>query len=388
MAETQTIVNCCAVLPDRIEPDCAIVVEAGRIAALGPRVPPQGEILDAGGLLALPGFVDAHVHGAVGHDFNQPSVAAVEAVLRAHASHGTTALLASIYTDHAERMLQAIETLANLPQPEDGAELLGVYIEGPFLNKARRGAQPEEAIVPPDPALLGRMLAAGRGKVRVLALSPELPGALELIRFAVQSGVRVSMAHTDATYAQVQEAVAAGLSHVTHLFDGMRGLHHREPGPVGAALLLEQLEVELIGDGLHVLPEIVNLTLRLKGVDKVMLVSDALHLAGLPPGRYQFAGQPAEVGNGWAKLTEAGTPISVCTMQQAFRNAASWTGLPLPQLSRLTSLNPARAAGAPARKGSLETGKDADILLMDDQFNLREVFLRGRRLTLAEGESA
>jgi len=384
MAPTQTIVNCRAVLADRIEPDCAILIEAGRISALGPRVQPQGEVLDAGGLIAVPGFVDAHVHGAVGHDFNEPSIEAVQAVLRAHARHGTTALLASIYTDHAEKMLQAIETLANLPQPEDGAELLGIYVEGPFLNKARRGAQPEETIIPPDPALFARMVQAGAGKVRILAISPELPGALELIRLAVKSGVRVSMAHTDATYAQVQEAAAAGLSHVTHLFDGMRGLHHREPGPLGAALLLDQLEVELIGDGLHVLPEIVNLTLRLKGTDKVMLISDALHLAGLPPGRYDFAGQPAEVGDGWAKLIGPGTPVSVCTMDQAFRNAASWTGLPLPQVTLLTSLNPARAAGALARKGSLEPGKDADILLMDDQFSLREVFLRGRRLSLAQ----
>jgi len=331
-------------------------------------------------MLAVPGFVDAHVHGAAGHDFNEGSVEAAQAVLRAHARRGTTALLATLYADGVEKMLKAITNLADLPQPEDGAEMVGIYLEGPFLNKARRGAQPEEHIIAPDLALFAEMVEAGKGKVRVIAVAPELPGALELIAAARERGIRASMAHSDATYAQVKEAVAAGLSQVTHLFDGMRGVHHREPGAAGAGLLLEALDVELIADGIHVLPEVAAMSIRLKGTERVMPISDALALAGLPPGRYEFAGQPAEVGDGWARLIEPGTPVSVCTMDRAFRNLAAWTALPLPQVAAMTSLNAARAAGVSSRKGSLEAGKDADVVLLREDLGLEAVYLRGRRL--------
>lgn len=380
MAEAKTITNCRAVLPDRVVPQCKIVIAGGRIVAVGPRVEPRGETFDATGMLAVPGFVDAHVHGALGRDFNEGSVEAAHTVLKAHARRGTTALLATLYADGVDNMLKAIATLARLPQPDDGAEMAGIYVEGPFLNKARRGAQPEEKIVDPDPVLFAKMVEAAKGKLRIIAVAPELPGALEMIKAAVARGVRASMAHSDASYEQVKQAVAAGLSQVTHLFDGMRGLHHREPGAAGAGLLLEELEVELIADGIHVLPEVVNLTIRVKGTERVIVISDALALAGLPPGRYGFAGQPAEVGEGWAKLIEPGTPVSVCTMDRAFRNVAAWTGLALPQVARMTSLSPARAAGVSHRKGGLEAGKDADVVLLSEDLQVQAVYLRGRRL--------
>ena len=380
MAEAQTIRNCRAVVPGQVVERCTIVIQGGCIAAAGAEVEARGEVFDAGGMLAVPGFVDAHVHGAAGHDFNEGSVEAAQAVLRAHARRGTTALLATLYADGVEKMLKAITNLADLPQPEDGAEMVGIYLEGPFLNKARRGAQPEEHIIAPDLALFAEMVEAGKGKVRVIAVAPELPGALELIAAARERGIRASMAHSDATYAQVKEAVAAGLSQVTHLFDGMRGVHHREPGAAGAGLLLEALDVELIADGIHVLPEVAAMSIRLKGTERVMPISDALALAGLPPGRYEFAGQPAEVGDGWARLIEPGTPVSVCTMDRAFRNLAAWTALPLPQVAAMTSLNAARAAGVSSRKGSLEAGKDADVVLLREDLGLEAVYLRGRRL--------
>lgn len=380
MAATLTIVNCRAVLPDRVVPGCAIVIEQGRMSAVGPGATKSGEVFDAAGMLAVPGFVDIHVHGAAGHEFNEGAAEAAHAVLRAHARHGTTTLLAAVYTAPRDTMLNALRMLAALAQPEDGAEMAGIYLEGPFLSKKRRGVQPEETIVAPDLALFNDMAEAASGKLRIFALAPEAPGALEVIRAAVSRGVRVSMAHTDATYVQVKAAVADGLSHVSHLFNGMRGIHHREPGAAGAGLLLNELGVELIADGIHVLPEIVNLTIRVKGLERVVLISDALAPTGMPPGRYHVAGQAIEVGDGWARSVEPEMPVSVSTMEQAFRNAAAWTGLPLPQIAGLTSLNPAGVAGLASRKGSLEPGKDADIVLLRDDLSVGTVFLRGRRL--------
>jgi len=380
LAEALTIANCTAVLPKAVVPACNILIAEGRIVALGPEVDPQGEVVDAGGLIALPGFVDAHVHGAAGHEFNEASEEGAAAILRAHARFGTTALLAAVHTDSPERMLAAIENLAALAEPEDGAALLGIYVEGPFLNPQYCGAQPTDFILPPDLDLFVKMHEVARGRMRVFALAPEIPGAREIIRAAVQRGVRVSMAHTNATYAQVKEAVAQGLSQVTHLFNGMRGLHHREPGAAGAGLLINELDVEMIADGIHVVPEVVSLAIRSKGPERVLLISDALGPTGLPPGRYQFAGQPVAVSEGRATLVDKGIPLSVCTAARAFANVGEWTGLPLPDLARMACLNPARIAGCAERKGALQVGCDADIALMDSHYEVRTVYLRGRRL--------
>lgn len=359
-----------------------LLTEESRIRGIGFGKPPdfsrdesvQG--MDAGGRMILPGFIDLHVHGAMGHEVMDASPAGLEEMSRFYASHGVTSFLATTWTASRASVMKALGAVRQVQGPiRGGATLLGAYIEGPYLNPARCGAQDVSLIrrAEKDEAL--EILDSG--VVHLLALAPEYEENLWLIDECVRRGITVSAAHTTAGYEQMQRAVEHGVTHLTHCFNAMQPLGHRELGTVGAAMALQQINCELIADDIHVHPVAQKILFDTKGVDGVTLVTDAIRAAGLPDGDYMLDERKVHIHNGAVRLHDGTLAGSVLTMERALQNACRATGRPLTEMWVASSLNAARAIGISNRKGSLEVGKDADFVLLDGDFNVY--------LTVAEG---
>jgi N-acetylglucosamine-6-phosphate deacetylase len=344
-----------------------LATEGRRIARMGQGAPPPGtagEAVDAHGLTLLPGFIDLHAHGAVGVEVMDADPDGLRRMARWYASHGVTAWCPTTWTGSERDTLRAVEAIAEVVGPvEGGATVLGAHLEGPFLNPARCGAQEQSLIRPAGRAEAGRLLDTG--VLRLLALAPEVEGNAWLVAEAAARGVTVAAGHTDATYEQALRAVAAGVRHVTHTFNAMRPLRHREPGMVGAALDLDELACELVADNVHVHPAAMRLLLRAKGPGGVVLVTDAVRAAGLPDGAYDLGDRQAINMDGAIRLADGTLAGSVLTLDRALRNLQAASGRPLAELWPVSSRNAARSIGADATKGSLEPGKDADLVLLD-----------------------
>jgi N-acetylglucosamine-6-phosphate deacetylase len=359
--------------------DDDVHVRDGRIHAIGAGAgAPAADRVDLGGRWLLPGFVDAHVHGGGGAQCNTADPADVHTVAAFHARHGTTALLATTVAapiDDLLTSLRAIRTAAADPRP-GAAEVLGAHLEGPFLSLGRPGAMEPEHFLAPDPGVLARLLE--HGGVRSMTLAPESPGALALIEQATRAGVLVSMGHTDATDAQARAAVAAGARATTHLFNAMRPLRHRDPGILGASLDLDAVTCELICDGLHVDPVAVRLAVRLKGPDRLMLVTDAMEAAGLPDGPYRLGARDVTVTGGRVTLPGQSTiAASTLTMDRALANVVAFCGVSVPDAARMASTTGAQLLGITDRKGVIAPGRDADLVVLDPDLSLRGVLVRG-----------
>ena len=346
-----------------------IAVEGRRIAAMGQGQPPPGtgagaDVLAADGLIALPGFIDLHVHGAVGVDVMDADPEGLARMARFLAGHGVTAWLPATMTASGPDLERALEAVRSVAGPvEGGATILGAYLEGPYLNPAKAGAQDPALIRPADRAEAGRLLDLG--VIRVLVLAPEVEDNHWLIAEAAARGLTVSAGHTDATYDQALQAVAGGVGHVTHAFNAMRPLGHREPGMLGAALVLPELRCELVADNVHVHPAAMRLLVQAKGPGGVVLVSDAVRATGLPEGAYTVGDQPAFSMDGAIRLADGTLAGSVLTLDRALHNLQAATGRPLAELWPASSRNAAEAIGAGDAKGTLEPGKDADLVLLD-----------------------
>ena len=358
-----------------------ILVEGRRIGAMGQGDPPPdagagADVLAADGLVAMPGFIDLHVHGAVGVDVMDADPEGLVRMARFFGGHGVTAWLPATMTATGPDTGRAIEAVAAAAGPVDGgATILGAYLEGPYLNAARAGAQDAALIRPADRAEAARLLDPG--VARVLVLAPEIERNRWLIAEATARGLTVSAGHTDATYDQALQAVADGVRHVTHAFNAMRPLGHREPGMLGAALVTHELRCELVADNVHVHPAAMRLLLQAKGPGGVVLVSDAVRATGLADGAYTVGHQPAFSMDGAIRLADGTLAGSVLTLDRALHNLQAATGRPLAELWPAASRNAAQAIGVDDRKGSLQPGKDADLVLLDPA--LRAV------VTVAEG---
>ena len=358
-----------------------IAVEGRRIAAMGQGEPPPGDgtgadLLAADGLVALPGFIDLHVHGAVGVEVMDADPDGLRRMARFFAGHGVTAWLPSTMTASGPDTERALEAVRAVAGPVDGgATVLGAYLEGPYLNAAKAGAQDPAHIRPADRAEAMRLL--GHGVASVLVLAPEVEENRWLITEATARGVTVSAGHTDATYEQALQAVEDGVRHVTHAFNAMRPLGHREPGLLGAALVMPELRCELIADNVHVHPAAMRLLFAAKGPAGVVLVSDALRATGLPEGAYTVGDRPVFSMDGAIRLADGTLAGSVLTLDRALHNLQAATGRPLTELWPAASRNAAQAIGVDDAKGTLEPGKDADLVLLDPA--LRVV------VTVAEG---
>lgn len=357
-----------------------LLVDGNRIVLLGPGDPPRlsaDRTIDASGMTLLPGFIDVHAHGAAGHEAMDATPDALQGMARYYAQHGTTAFLAATWTDSAERIHAALNAIGETmgPQP-DGATLLGAYLEGPYLNPERCGAQSTQHI---RRAKREEALAfLDMGVIREVALAPEFEENHWLIEECVARGITVTAAHTAATYEQMRQAVALGLRQATHTFNAMTPLHHREPGTVGAVLSSPEIRAELIADNLHVHPAVMRILYAAKGPHGVILITDAMRGTGMPDGEYPIDERIVLVKDSAARLPDGTLAGSTLSMERALRNLIAATGHPLEVVWPCSSLNAARALHLADRKGSIEAGKDADLVLLDAALEVRMTVAEGR----------
>ena len=354
------------VTPARVLAPGWLHLDGDRVVAVGEGVPPadSGDVVDLGDATVVPGFVDMHVHGGGGASFDTGTADAAATVAAAHLAHGTTSMAASLVTDTHDAMVRSVRELALAVQ--DGV-LAGVHLEGPWLSPSRSGAHQPGSLAEPDPASVDTLLAAGDGAVRMVTLAPELPGGIDAVRCITAAGVVAAIGHTDATYDVAREALDAGASVGTHLFNAMRGLHHREPGPVGA-LLESDADVELIADGVHLHPAVLRTAFAAKR-GRCVLVTDAMAAAGAADGDYRLGPMAIEVRDGVARLADDGSRQgaiagSTLTMDAAVRYAVREAGLPLLDVVHAASTAPARVLGLDS-VGALEPGRRADLVVLD-----------------------
>ena len=292
-------------------------------------------------------------------------------------------MLPAILTAPLDKMIQAIHDIARLKEKMwDGARILGAHVEGPYFSLEQRGAQNPEYIIKPEPENYQKFLDLAE-HIKIMSLAPELEGALDLAKKLADKGVVVSIAHTDATYSQVLLAIEAGFSHVTHIFSGMSGLRRvkafRVAGVIESALLLDELGVEMIADGKHLPPSLMKLVVKCKGVDRICLVTDATNPAGMPPGEYAVGGLRVIVEDGVAKLPDrTAFAGSVATMNLLVKNMVELAGVSLPQAVKMATFNPAKLVKVAGRKGTLTPGKDADITIFDENFDVKMTIVEGR----------
>ena len=343
-------------------------------------VPMDGEeVLDARGSYALPGLVDIHFHGAVGHDFCDADEAGLQAIADFEASKGVLAICPATMT-FSEEILNGIMDAAAVHKNERGADLVGINMEGPYISPRKVGAQNPKYVMGADAGMFRRLQARSGGLIKLVDVAPEEPGNLDFIR-ACRDEVRISIAHTCTDYETAKEAFAAGASHMTHLYNAMPGITHRAPGPIIAALE-DHAEVELITDGVHIHPAMVRFTFRTFGDSHVILVADSMMACGLPDGQYSLGGQAVTVCGPRATLTEHPDTIagSATCLYDCMRHAVLDMGVPLASAVRAASLNPARSIGIDADYGSLEPGRWGNVVLADGQLNIQKVIRRGKVL--------
>jgi N-acetylglucosamine-6-phosphate deacetylase len=351
-----------------------VEVVGDRVADGGPGLPPRDADLALGPVTVVPGFVDAHVHGGGGRAFTDGTEDAVGTVTGAHLAHGTTTMMASLVTDTVEALGATLKLLA--PLVHEG-RIAGVHLEGPWLSPEHAGAHRAGLLQPPDPGDVARLLDAGDGTVRMVTLAPELPGGLAAVRRLTAEGVVVAIGHTDATYDEARAALDAGATVGTHLFNAMRGLHHREPGPPVALLEHPDAFVELVADGVHVHPAVLRLAMGAKPHHAV-LITDAMAAAAAEEGDYRLGPMEVTVRGGVARLRETGAIAgSTLTLAAAVRYAVTVAGLPLTEVVRAATTTPATMLGLP-RVGALRPGYAADLVVLDADLQVDRVMRRGR----------
>ncbi|MDN5384764.1 MULTISPECIES: N-acetylglucosamine-6-phosphate deacetylase [Streptomyces] len=371
MAPCKVFTGARVVLPTGTVDGGRVIVDGTRIAD---RAPEDAEILDVRGHWLVPGFVDLHNHGGGGASFSGTADDALTAV-ETHRRHGTTTLVASTVTDDLGTLVKQAGLLSELAEQ---GEIAGIHFEGPFISPCRKGAHSEALLRDPDPAQVRKLLDAARGRAKMVTLAPELPGGLDSVRLLADHGVIAAVGHTDATYEQTVEAIDAGATVATHLFNAMPPLGHRAPGPVTALLEDERVTVELINDGVHLHPATLELAFQHAGPERVAFITDAMDAAGNGDGRYTLGPLQVEVADGVARLVEGGSIAgSTLTLDRAFRRAVTVDRLPVEHVVAALSANPARLLGLDDRVGSLEPGKDADLVLFDEDFTLKGVMRQG-----------
>jgi N-acetylglucosamine-6-phosphate deacetylase len=370
---------------DRGVVDGYVAVAGGRVEAVeAGDVPaePAGSVIDVRPHLVLPGLIDIHVHGAGGWSVEAGLVEELRGLSRFLAASGVTAFqptAAALPPDGLEKVALAVrETMDD--GADDGARILGLHAEGPYLSPEKPGAMDPAFFRDPSSEEIARLGSLPPGTLRHLTIAPELPGAVDLIRWLAAEGeVAVAGGHTHASYEQARAGVDAGIRVATHTFNAMRGLHHRDPGALGALLLDDRVTCELIGDGRHVHMAAVDLLLRVAGPERICLVSDAVSPAGLPPGRFALFGREARVTEDGVCLLNDGTLAgSARTLLFGVRTMAEEAGMPLETAVRLASSQPAVVAGCHSSKGSLSAGKDADLVVVSEAWEVQRVLVEGR----------
>ena len=335
------------------------------------------EIVDGKGLYLSPGFIDIHNHGNSGYDFMDATPEALDSIGKYHLNNGVTSYLGTVLTQSYENISKAIRNIANYENKNDSSEILGIHLEGPFFAQSKKGAQPEKYIRNPDMLFIKELIEISGDRLKMVSLAPEIDGAHEMIKFLRKKGIIVAMAHSNATYEDAITGINQGATVATHLYNGMRGFSHREPGIVGASLTDDRVYCEIIYDRIHLHDAAVNLALKAKGSDKIVLVSDAMRAAGLSDGEFELGGQKVMVEDGEVSLKDGSLAGSTLNLHKSVQNMVNYLNVPLYEAVKMASLSPAKALGIEERKGSIEVGKDADMILFDHNLKLTHIIKGG-----------
>jgi N-acetylglucosamine-6-phosphate deacetylase len=357
-----------------------LVIEDGRILSAASRaataVPESARYLDFADAILAPGFIDIHVHGGAGHDVMQSDDAARARMEQHFAQHGVTSYCPTTVTAPIDTTLAALERLASSGNPDSNrARPAGLHLEGPFISHAKRGVHPPEYLRDGSLDLFEKCWRAAAGNIKVMTVAPEIPGATEMIRFAAERGVCISLGHSNATLSETETGITAGARHATHTFNAMRTLDHREPGILGTVLADDRVTADLIADGIHVHPEMVSLFLRAKGPDRAVLITDAISATGMGDGRFRLGGFEVEVKGDRCEL-DGRLAGSVLTLDRAVTNITQFAGWSLQQAIRLATLNPARVLGR-SDIGVIAEGALADLVVLTREGKIQRTIING-----------
>lgn len=367
-----------------------IRLEGEKILEIGLLTPFAGEeILELAGCYILPGFIDTHIHGAYGQGINCSDVNGLAEMAKFEATQGVTAFaITSAAPENFEVLLSQLETAAQAIRESEksqanAAKIVAIHAEGPFLSRQRPGAMDPERFCDPKPANLDRMIACSGGYLRLLTVAPETDGACALIRYAVSKGLTVSMGHSVATYEEALAGIEAGATQATHTFNGMPSYHHREPGIVGAALLTDNVKCEMICDYVHLHPATVQLIYRLKGADRINMISDSVNVAGTTQAELDFDGVTASVADGVIRRADGTIAGSAMTLMHGVQHLLR-DGYPMEDVAKMASRNPAQTLGISHLCGSIGPGKLADLVVLDSDYRVTHTFVNGRCVFTAE----
>ncbi|MFR5265816.1 N-acetylglucosamine-6-phosphate deacetylase [Clostridium sp.] len=371
------IKNCNIIFIDKIEKG-SVLIENGKIKEINPTTPYEGETIDANGLYLSPGFIDVHIHGAAGYDTMDGTFKSINEIAKAIAKHGTTSFTPTTMTVASEDILQSMKVIKEAKlNGTDGANVLGAHLEGPFISPKAIGAQNPKYVLAPSIENFNKIVGDYEDAVISITLAPEVDGAEELIKYLSDKSIKVSMGHTKATYEEAMNGINCGCSHATHLFNAMTGFAHREPGVVGA-VFDSPITTETISDGIHISYPSLRTAYKVKGTDKVLLITDAMMACSMPDGMYSLGGQDVVVKNGAARLKDGTLAGSILTLDKAVKNVYNNSNYDLFEVVKMATYNAAKHCKVENKKGLIKEGFDADLLLFDKDIDIKHVIINGK----------
>lgn len=333
--------------------------------------------IDAEGLSLIPGFIDGHIHGANGADVMDATEEALDIMARALPKEGTTSFLATTITQSKENISKALENISKYENKPGYAEMIGVHLEGPFINKEKKGAQPGKYVLEPTIEQFNKWHQLTGGKIKTITMAPELDPDGKFIQYLFHRGINISAGHTSATFSDMRRAVSQGVRQVTHICNAMTGIHHRDIGVVGAAFMLDVIRAELIADGIHVTPEMLEIIYQNIGSERLLLITDAMRAKCMPQGMYDLGGQNVYIEKGKATLEDGTLAGSILKLIDAARLMLEMKTVTIEDVIKMASENPAKQIGIYDRKGSIAQTKDADLLIVDENLNIKYTICRG-----------